>query len=50
MKPIFYTHADCDAHRMHPGHPERPERREAVMTHLGEEKVLDAWDMREPRW
>ncbi|BCX46835.1 histone-like deacetylase family protein [Haloferula helveola] len=48
MKPIFFTHDDCDAHRMHPGHPERPERRQAILRHLRERKTLDAWEVREP--
>ena len=48
MKPIFFTHDDCDAHRMHDGHPERPERRQAVLRHLREKKVLEDWEVREP--
>ena len=48
MKPIFFTHDDCDAHRMHDGHPERPERRRAIMNRLREKGVLDAWEVREP--
>lgn len=48
MKPILFTHNDCDAHRMHPGHPERPERRQAILRHLRETKVLDDWEVREP--
>lgn len=48
MKPIFFTHDDCDAHRMHDGHPERPERRRAIMNRLREKGTLDAWEVREP--
>jgi len=48
MKPILFTHDDCDAHRMHPGHPERPERRQAIMRQLRERKALEGWDVREP--
>ena len=48
MKPILFTHDDCDAHRMHDGHPERPERRQAVLRHLRENKGLEGWEIREP--
>lgn len=48
MKPILFTHEDCDAHRMHAGHPERPERRKAIMDHLRKRKTLEAWDLRKP--
>lgn len=48
MKPIFFTHEDCDEHRMHDGHPERPERRQAIMRYLREKKTLDDWEIREP--
>lgn len=48
MKPILFTHGDCDAHRMHPGHPERPERRRAILRHLRKEKTLEGWEVREP--
>jgi acetoin utilization deacetylase AcuC-like enzyme len=48
MKPILFTHDDCDAHRMQDGHPERPERRQAVLRHLRENKGLEGWVIREP--
>lgn len=48
MKPILFTHDDCDDHRMHAGHPERPERRQAIMRHLRKEKTLESWELREP--
>jgi acetoin utilization deacetylase AcuC-like enzyme len=48
MKPILFTHDDCDAHRMHPGHPERPERRQAILRRLQQGKTLDEWEVREP--
>lgn len=49
MKPILFTHDDSDAHQMQPGHPERPERRQAILRHLRENKILESWDVREPR-
>ena len=48
MKPILFTHDDCDAHRMHQGHPERPERRQAIMRHLRKTKTTGDWELREP--
>ena len=48
MKPIFFTHGDCDSHSMTPGHPERPERRQAIMRHLKKEKNLGSWEVKEP--
>lgn len=48
MKPIFFTHSDCDAHDMGRGHPERPERRAAILKYLTANETLAGWDEREP--